>query len=263
MSALSNLRQRLYVALDPAARAKPGLSLLNWIFVAAILIGTLTCILATEHEVARGNETLFVRIELVLGVIFLIEYLARLWVAPEASGEGSAARKRLRFVCSASAVVDLIVIVATFGTLSSSNVQMLRLFRLLRILRVAKLARMSLAMHDLWVAVTSRRYELLVTMAIAGFLVIVGATALFIVEGDIQPDRFGSIPRALWWSVVTLTTIGYGDVSPITPLGKAIASCIAIASVGFVAMPTGIMAAALSDAMQRNAHRHHDDERTE
>lgn len=255
MNGAGTLRHRLYIALDPVARRKPGLSLLNWFFVAAILIGTFTCIFATEPEVTRGNESLFAGIELVLGVIFLIEYLARLWVTPEGSGEGSATQKRLRFVSSPSAILDLVVLVATFGTLFASNVQLLRLFRLLRIIRVAKLARMSMAMHHLWVAVKSRRYELLVTMAMAAFLVIFGATALYIVEGDIQPDKFGSIPRALWWSVITLTTIGYGDVSPATPLGKMIAACVAVAGVGFVAMPTGIMAAAFSEAMQRNADR--------
>jgi voltage-gated potassium channel len=84
-----------------------------------------------------------------------------------------------------------------------------------------------------------------------------GATALYWAEGDIQPDRFGSIPRALWWAVATMTTIGYGDVYPITPLGKVLASVTAILSIGLIAMPTGILAAAFSDGMDRHRRATH------
>jgi voltage-gated potassium channel len=81
--------------------------------------------------------------------------------------------------------------------------------------------------------------------------VLASATALYLVEGPVQPEQFGSIPRALWWAVATLTTIGYGDVYPVTALGKLLAGVTAITSIGLVAMPTGILAAAFSDAMQR------------
>ncbi len=116
---------------------------------------------------------------------------------------------------------------------------------------LARLSRFTLAFQDLAKAVVARRFELFVTLALAGFLLLFGATALYVVEGDIQPDKFGSIPRALWWSIITLTTVGYGDVSPVTPLGKFLASLVALAGIGLVAMPTGIMAAAFSDAMER------------
>jgi voltage-gated potassium channel len=116
---------------------------------------------------------------------------------------------------------------------------------------LAKLGKLSSAIQHLMQALADRRYELLVTVFLAGFLLLFGASALYWVEGTVQPDKFGSIPRALWWSIITLITVGYGDVSPITPLGKIFASIIAIAGIGLVAMPAGIMAAAFSDAMQK------------
>jgi voltage-gated potassium channel len=90
---------------------------------------------------------------------------------------------------------------------------------------------------------------------------LVSATALYLVEGPEQPDKFGSIPRALWWAAVTLTTIGYGDVFPVTPLGKLLAAMTAMAGIGLIAAPTGILAAAFSEAFQRQHHRRaaHDD----
>ena len=128
---------------------------------------------------------------------------------------------------------------------------LLRLARLLRILRVAKLGRFSRAWTFVGRAIASRRYELLLTFYAAVFVMIVSATLLYIVEGPSQPEKFGSIPRALWWSVVTLTTIGYGDVYPETGLGKVFAGLTAVLGIGLIAAPTGILAAAFSDALQQ------------
>lgn len=151
--------------------------------------------------------------------------------------------------------VDIVVLVITFVPLAGLNGQALRLVRLLRILRIAKLGRMSRTFRQLVAAIASRRYELILTMLLAIGLVLAGASLLYWAEGEVQPDKFGSIPRALWWAVVTLTTIGYGDVYPITPLGKVFAGAVAFAGIGLIAMPAGILAAAFSDAMQRERAR--------
>jgi voltage-gated potassium channel len=100
-------------------------------------------------------------------------------------------------------------------------------------------------------AIHSRRYELLLTLVAALFVMLISATLLYLVEGPLQPDKFGSIPRALWWSVVTLTTIGYGDVYPESPLGRVLAACTAVTGVGLIAAPAGILAGAFNDAIQR------------
>jgi voltage-gated potassium channel len=88
---------------------------------------------------------------------------------------------------------------------------------------------------------------------IAGMLILTAATLLYFVEGGVQPQAFGSIPRAMWWSVVTLTTVGYGDTAPITPVGRVLAALTCVGGIGLIAMPTGILAAAFSDAMRRKA----------
>jgi voltage-gated potassium channel len=103
-------------------------------------------------------------------------------------------------------------------------------------------------------AVASRRFELLFTMGLAATVLVFGATALHLLEGELQSDKFGSIPRAMWWSVVTLTTIGYGDVYPVTVGGKIVASIVAVAGIGLIAMPTGILAAAFSDAFKTGSN---------
>lgn len=244
-------RRKLYVQLDPSRWPRHGLSPLNRLICAAILLATASAVLETEPMVVRGRAALFAGLELAFGLFFAAEYLLRLWVAAEADGGRPGWRKRLRFVVSPAGLLDLLVLATTFAPFLTANAQMLRLLRLLRILRLAKLGRMSTAMRHIAEAVASRRMELALTAGLGVGLMVAGATALYWLEGEVQPDKFGSIPRALWWAVITLTTTGYGDSYPVTPTGKIVASLVAICGIGVIALPTGILAAAFSDALQR------------
>ena len=149
------------------------------------------------------------------------------------------------------AIIDLIAILPFFLTFGAVNTFVLRLIKLIRLLRLARLGRFSSAISDLYLAVSSRRYELTVSLVVAIMLLILTSSVIYVLEASHQPEAFGSIPRALWWSVATLTTVGYGDVTPITPGGQAFAGLTAIIGIGMIAMPTGILAAAFSDAMQK------------
>ena len=248
---LPTLRRKLYVQLDPARWPTKGLSPLNKLICAVILLATAMAVVETEPMVTQGRERLFRVAELAFGLFFAAEYLARLWVVAEVDGSSPTWRRRLRFVFSPSGLIDLAVIATSFAPFLTGNAQMLRLLRLIRIVRLAKLGRMSAAMRHLGEAIASRRMELGLTAGIGIGLMVTGATLLYWIEGDVQPDKFGSIPRALWWAVITLTTTGYGDSYPVTPLGKAVAACVAICGIGVIALPTGILAAAFSDALQR------------
>jgi voltage-gated potassium channel len=251
LQSLRQARARVHRQLDPRAWPKSGLSPVNRILVALILVATASAILATEPLLSASYGAAFEAAELAFGIIFLIEYLARLWSVVEDRGDSSALVRRLRFVGSPSAVIDLIVIVSCLVPMLGLNAAALRLVRLLRIARLAKLGRMSSALRRLSGAVWSRRYELGLTFAIACGVMLVGATALNWLEGDLQPDKFGSIARALWWAVMTLTTIGYGDVYPVTAAGKIVASLLAVAGIALIALPAGIMAGAMQEAMKR------------
>jgi voltage-gated potassium channel len=153
------------------------------------------------------------------------------------------------------ALLDLAAIAPFLLGYGTTDTFLLRVLRLLRIFRLARLGRFSVAIHLLAGAIRSRRYELSLSFVIAASVLVLSSALMYALEADAQPETFGSIPRALWWSVATLTTVGYGDVYPITPAGRVLAGLTAISAIGLIAMPTGILAAAFSDAFQAHHRR--------
>lgn len=249
-------RHWFYVNLQPKAWPRPGISPLNKAIGALIIMAVAMAILQSEPLVFSGNEQLFRIVEFVLAIVFLAEYSARVWIAGENPAYGPTLRGRLRYMRTVPALIDLVALASLFLSLVGSQGAVLRLFRLTRIIMLAKLGRYSTALRAIGAAVQSRRYELMMSLFIAAMLLLVSSTLLYTIEGDSQPEHFGSIPRAMWWSIATLTTVGYGDVYPITPLGKILAGLTAITGIGLIAMPTGILASAFSDALQRQRDEH-------
>lgn len=237
------LRGRTYSALHPVERpTKTSIAI-----VGLILISTVIAVIETEPLVSANREAEFRAAELFFAAIFSVEYIARLWVAPEGGVS------RFRHALKAASILDLIVIVGSLLPFIGPNVMVLRLVRVLRMLRVAKFGRYSKAFAIMAAAIKSRASQLWVTLFVTMFFLVMAATMLFWIEGDVQPEEFGSIPRSLWWASVTMTTVGYGDVVPMTPLGKLVAGLISLSGIALIAIPTGILAAAFSDQLQERS----------
>ena len=241
------LRARVHDALDPNDRR---LTAVEVVLALAILASVAFAVLETEPLVASRAPRAFMVAEAVFLVLFGAEYLARLWSAPE-NPRFNRRFGRLRYALTPGALIDLLAIAPALFVAAPTPAYVLRLFRLARVLRLAKMGGFARAWIVMGQALASRRYELLLTLGCAGIALLVSATLLHLVEGAAQPDKFGSIPRALWWAVVTLTTIGYGDVFPVTPVGKVLAGFTAVIGIGLIAAPTGILAAAFSEACRR------------
>ncbi len=244
------MRELLNRYVDATAWDRKGLSPFNLTICLLIVASVVLAVIETERSIREANQLFFLASERVLFTIFVIEYALRVYVAPE-NPKYAGKLGRLRYMASWWALFDLLALasfLAPFMTNSASFY--IRLTRIFRILRVSRLGRFTQAWQMLWEAFSKRKFELLMSGTIAIILLLFSSAFLYLFEASSQPEAFGSIPRALWWSVATLTTVGYGDVTPITAAGKFFASLTAVAGIGIVAMPTGILAAAFSDVFQ-------------
>jgi voltage-gated potassium channel len=247
------LRKAIWRQVDPEAYERNGLSPTNRVVVFVVAVSSSLAILETEPTIDDIAPRGFAGLEWIFAILFLAEYLVRLWAEGE-NPKFRGIRGRVCYALTPAAIIDLLAFLPSLvlpilpGT---SNFMLLRFFRLIRILRLARLGRFSLAMRHLSQAVSERREELLLSLMLAAFVLVFAASGMYLLEGSNDPEAFGSIPRAMWWSVCTLTTVGYGDIYPHTVFGKILGGLTAIAGIGLIAMPTGILAAAFSDAFQR------------
>lgn len=245
------MRQWLYVQLDPAARAEGGLSAINRFIAVAIVLAVMVSVLETESPIVSQAPILFIIVDAIFGFIFTLEYLTRIWAAGE-NPRFAGFLGRLRYMATPIALIDLIALIPFFLTAGLHDAFLLRLVRMLRLLSLAKFGRYSRALQNLWTGIATRRHELLMSLFAAFIVMLLAASVLHFAEAANNPENFGSIPRALWWGVATVTKVGYGGAFPETLFGKFFAAVFAIAAVGVVAMPTGILAAAFSHAFQKD-----------
>ncbi len=249
-----HLRARLYKQLDPLAWPGAGISPANRVVLWIVLLSILAAVLGSEPKLRVLSPATFSALNAFFAICFAIEYAIRLWSAGENPRYAGLAG-RFRYACTYVSLIDLIATLALwadllFGVTGVYGV-LLRLVRVLRVITLTQNSRWSMAVRLLTRAIRERQLELALSFGLAAVILFLAATALFVVEGETQPEAFGSIPRAMWWAMITLTTVGYGDVYPVTGLGKLFAGLAALTSIAIVAMPTGIMAAAFSDMFQR------------
>lgn len=194
----------------------------------------------------------FLAFEFVSVAIFAAEYLLRLWSVTVDSRYAGPVAGRLRFMASPLAVIDLLAIAPAFlPMVFPVDLRTLRLLRLLRILRMLKLARYSQAVHLLSTAFRKKREEIAVVLFILAVILVISSSIMFHVEHDAQPGVFSSIPATMYWGLATLTTVGYGDMCPITPLGKLFSMIIAVSGTGLFALPAAIWGAALLESLAK------------
>ena len=147
------------------------------------------------------------------------------------------------------AIIDLLAVLS--GLLPMLFEVDLRLLRALRMIRLLKFSRYFKVMNLLLGVLKEEKQSFLAAMFLLVIALLVASTGIYIFEKEAQPDKFGSIPESMWWAIATLTTIGYGDVTPITAMGKLFGAIIAIIGIGTVALPSGILASGFSDQLKR------------
>ncbi|MGZ7188195.1 MAG: ion transporter [Halobacteriota archaeon] len=255
---LENLRDRIYDILDFEETADA----LEWVvtvfLIGLILVNVVVAILDTVGELSQFNA-LFRRIEVISLGIFTVEYGLRAWSITVNPKYASPLKGRLLYLITPFAILDFIAIFPSYLALYTGIVTLdflfLRSVRLLRVLRVFKLGRYNNAFSTMKNVIVSRRGELMAVLFVGVIVIILSGSLMYLVEADNPTHKFDSIPETMWWAVVTLTTVGYGDMVPVSTVGKALASILAVLGVAFVALPAGIMGAGFVEEFQKRRER--------
>ena len=217
-----------------------------------ILLNLLAVSLESVDALSASYGTAFFAFEMVSVAIFGVEYALRIWsaAANEASKHSSPAKRRLEYIFSFTGLIDLIAILPSLLPLFLGEID-LRWLRVLRLVRLLKISHYSSALEDLIAAIRSEKSAFGAAMYLFFIALFASSSLMYVVEHQAQPENFSSIPTTMWWSLITLTTVGYGDVSPVTPVGKIVGAMTAMMGVCVVALLTGIVATAFSNQISR------------
>ena len=249
---LLNTRKRLWEILEKG-NENDRLSVYTDIFLITLIILNITAVLLeTVDSIYSVYKFHFLVFERVSTCIFLVEYLLRVWVSVEEINKEKKISKlitRIKYMCTWPAIIDLLAVLS--GLIPMIFEVDLRILRALRMLRLLKFSRYFKVMNLLLGVLKEERQSFLAAMFLLTIAMLIASTGIYIFEKDAQPDKFGSIPEAMWWAVATLTTVGYGDVTPVTAMGKIFGALITIIGIGTVALPSGILASGFSDQLKR------------
>jgi voltage-gated potassium channel len=223
----------------------------NRVLMGLVLVNIMAVIVESEHTIYLAYQVWFDAVEFLSVTVFALEYGLRVWTAALNTDAGpTPAQRRWRYVFSLYGLVDLIAIVPSMLAYFLPTMD-LRSLRAIRLLRILKFTHYSYALQDLWQAIYVERRAFTASLYVLGVAIILSSTLMYLAEHQAQPEKFASIPRAMWWSIITLTTVGYGDVMPITPLGQFLGALVAIMGVCTVALITGILASSFAVQMER------------
>ena len=236
------LRRLVYGILETSSGKRRGVSLVfNAVLITIITLNAIAIILHTVEAYNRRYERLFRNFELFSVLFFTVEYGLRVWVAVENEKYRHPVWGRLRYILSTSAIIDLLAISPFYLTLFATDLAIIRILRLFRIFRLFRISRYAHAVRLIQHVVADRKEELLLSVMFILFMLIIVSSVMYYVEHPVQPNTFSSIPATMWWGVNAMATVGYGDIHPITPLGKLLGGLTAMMGIMAFALPTGIL----------------------
>ncbi|GAB6066865.1 ion transporter [Methylothermus subterraneus] len=252
---MSVSRQKVFHLLDhryPSVASRA----VEWAILSLILLNVLAVVLESVPTYQRVWAREFAWFERISVGLFALEYFVRLWVCVEDERYRHPVWGRLRYALTPMALIDLLAFLPFYLGGPTGVGDQARVLRVLRLVRVLKLGRYFAALEVLAFVVRREFPTLLAATLMLLILIVLAASGIYLVEGEVQPEAFGSIPQAIWWAAVTLTTVGYGDVVPVTFWGKAFGIFITIVGLGMVALPAAILTSRYTHELQERRERY-------
>ena len=245
------MKRRVFEVLNAVQPGDRVAQTIDVLLTLLIILNVLVLILSTMDDIFRTAPRAFRLFEIASVIVFTMEYAARVWSCTTDPRYSGPLRGRLRFMASPLMAIDAAAIMPFYilmfiGT-GALDLRALRILRL--VARVARLTRYSSGIRSLTAAVGGRSQELLTTVGL--MLVLLASSLMYFAENDAQPDKFSSIPDAMWWSIVTLTTVGYGDVVPVTNIGRVIVGVVAVMGIALFAVPAGILTSSFLEQLEQ------------
>ena len=245
------MKKQIYAWLEPSANASPREKIISFSILLLIVLNTVAVILESVVSIGIRFAELFQLFETLSVAIFTVEYIFRLWSCTVDPRYSHPVFGRFRYAISPMGLIDLIAILPFYlPKLIVADLRILRILRMFTVFRLLKVGRHSQAFHVVVQAIKKRRTELFMTVALVVVMLVVSSSLMYYAERDNQPDVFSSIPESMWWGIITLSTIGYGDVTPISPAGKILGGIIALLGIGLFALPTGILASSFMQVVR-------------
>ena len=247
------MKRRVFEILNAVQPGDRVAQTIDVLLTLLIVLNVLALILGTMDNVFRTAPQAFRLFETASVIVFTMEYAARVWSCTADPRYSGPLRGRLRFMASPLLAIDAAAImpfyILMFAGTGALDLRALRILRL--VARVARLTRYSTGIRSLAAAVGGRSHELLTTVGIMLVLLLLASSLMYFAENDAQPDKFSSIPDAMWWSIVTLTTVGYGDVVPVTNIGRVIVGVVAVMGIALFAVPAGILTSSFLEQLEQ------------
>jgi len=249
------MKQTVYHLVERGAHGSKRNLLFDYVIMVLIVLNMVSIVLDTVKSINEVWHHAFYTFELISVVIFSIEYGLRIYCAEFTYPSSSAWKSRLKFMTSTFGVIDLLAILPFYLPLILTvDVESLRLLMLMRFVRVFKINRYNHSSTLILSVIREKKGQLATTVFVTFMLMIIASVLMFYVEGKVQPEAFPNIIATFWWAISTLTTVGYGDVVPLTSVGKLISGLLAFLGLGVVALPTGI----ISSGFLEKSHKKHE-----
>ena len=245
-----SFRYKIYALVNETPTSGNLHHIFDMFIVTWVIMSVLAVIFESVHSISYHLHSEFIILDTIAVVIFSTEYLMRIYSAPEDPKYQAVFKGRLSFSCKPTSIIDFLAIVPFYLESLLHHLFDLRFLRVFRLMRLLKLARYSGATQSLFTVIKREWPVMKAAVFILLLLVMLAACLGYVFEHEAQPDKFENIPQAIYWSVITLASVGYGDISPITPAGRAITIVIALLGIGIFAIPAAILSSALGDQLR-------------
>ena len=249
-------KHKVHILLHPELGESKADKAINIFIITLIVLNVIAVMMETVHPLYENHKKLFDTFDVISVIIFTVEYVLRVWSCTHDPKYKGSIKGRIKYMLTPGALIDLLAFLPTyFHVFLNFDLRMLRLLRFFRFFRLFRLTAYTRSAQMIFNVFRSRKNELILSLVLVIFLIIIASCLLFFAEHSYPSEaesKFTSVPATLWWAIVTLTTTGYGDMYPLTTIGKILSGMIMLTGVAFFALPAGIITAGFLEEFRFN-----------